>query len=275
MKCNSEFSTLRKLLRHGTLSKEQEAELAIRAKGGDDKAREKLILSNLRFAFRVAQSAFCPASVSREDLFSVAIKALVVAIDKYDPSRGRFAAFSIWLMRENINELVAQFGMGPCRIPNRRRVKLLKLRRAFERHLDNGTDPCIESLAGEVGLKRKTAAAFLCLGNPIQLDAPISLSEDGVFSDIVAGEDGRLSLNGHENAEFVECILSSLGQRERAVICDRFGIGSDRPQTYQEIGDKMGVSIEGVRQIEFKALRKLREHHPEVRMMRGLTRMAA
>lgn len=245
------------------LSAREEADLAVRARAGDDKARQLMMEANIRLVMSIARRYTC-RSMAFEDLVQEGIIGLLEAINKFDVSRGnRFSTYATYWIRQAIVRAIEKQDRL-IRLPIYGCDATRKLERA-EKSLGErlGRPPTTEELARETGFAQRLIAALVLLGqDPLSLDAMVGADEDTAFGELmrdaeaVDPEDG--ALRALDRAELLDQV-DALEPKEKLVIQKRFGLFDGRMYTLKEIADQLRMSREGVRHVQTRALRKLRE----------------
>jgi len=247
------------------LSATHEALLAERVERGDQDARNQLIEANLRLVVSIAKKYVGPG-IALEDLIEEGNIGLIRAVSKFDYRRGfRFSTYATWWIRQAIVQAV-QENTCPVRLPLHvvEEAKCLKrLRRQLYQEL--GCEPTLQMLAQQLGVTAERIGQLLIwTENPFSLDAPLSEEEKNTLGDTIEdnSKDAPTNLvDQHILREELERILGQLNTYERQVIELRFGLVDDHDHTLEEVGKKLKVTRERVRQIEERAIRKLR--HPQ------------
>jgi RNA polymerase primary sigma factor len=244
------------------LTAEEEKELGRRVQKGDREALQKLIESNLRFVIKISKK-YRKSGLPFLDLINEGNIGLMEAARRFDPDRGvRFTSYAVWWIRQAILHYLSQasqvFRVSPktANILYRVATTLAK-----KRSQENET-PTREALAAEIGVtQNELNAALEAAAGTLSLDHPIDESGDLVLGDTL--EQNRVlsadisTVNQHLKEQIGES-LGSLTQMEEKVLRLRFGLDDDDPLTLKEIGDRMNLSRERIRQIEAQALGKLR-----------------
>ena len=244
------------------LTAEEEIELARRTAEGDREARERLITANLRLAAAVA-GKYKGRGMSMEDLIQEANTGLTLAADKFDYTKGcRFSTYAVYWIAETVMRAISKQGRS-VRLPQHLTDMKRRLDKA-ERQLTSslGRAPKAEELARELGMTvGKLEWIRSASREAVSLDAPAGEDGDACTGDFVPDAE---SLTPYEQAERkLRCeavmeALDRLAPREKQVLILRYGFGGGRECTLEELGRRFGLTRERVRQIEQKALRKLR-----------------
>ncbi len=241
------------------LSREQEVDLARRIAAGDETAKQRLIESNLRLVVQVARR-YRNRGLPLSDLIEEGNIGLIRAVEKFDPSRGtRFSTYGTWWIRQAIARALANQARM-IRLPVHVEVLLGRYTRAQKRLTQElGRTPTADELAKALGTTVEEVEELEEIRqHPVSLDAPAG-EDSGRLSDIVADDapqPGVASLF-RRRADLVS-VLDDLAANERTVLRRRFGLDADAPETLEQIGRRLGLSRERVRQIEASGLRKLR-----------------
>ena len=246
--------------RYPLLTKEQEVELAKRIERGDMDAKEQMINSNLRLVISIAKR-YQGHGLSLLDLVQEGIIGLIRAVEKFDWRRGfKFSTYATWWIRQAVARALADKART-IRMPVHIVERLQKINRA-DRQLwtQLGREPTLDEIADEASLTVQQVLEVRAAARAsTSLDAPVGDGEDAVFGDFVAG-DGPLPEETVElnlRSEALRHALAALPQREREVVVMRYGLTGAEPQTLEEIGRRLGLTRERVRQIELESLRRL------------------
>ncbi len=251
---------LNEIARYRLLTAEEEVDLAQRIEEGDERAKEKMINSNLRLVVFVAKK-YQNQGLSLLDLIQEGILGLIRAVEKFDWRKGfKFSTYATWWIRQAIGRAI-QNQARTIRIPvhvTERERKLERVERDFREEF--GRSPSDEELAAAAGVTlkqldevREAARIVTSLDKPVGDDGETSLAELVLRGPGELDEEVQVSLN----QDHLRAAVASLGQRERDVIRLRYGIGGGEPQTLEKIAGQLGVSRKRVRDIESKALNKL------------------
>ncbi len=243
------------------LNAEQERDIAQRMADGDEEAKEMLINSNLRLVVSIAKK-YMNRGLSLLDLIQEGNLGLIKAVDKFDYTKGfKFSTYATWWIRQAITRAIADQART-IRIPVHMVETINKLTRV-QRQLvqDLGREPTTEELAKEMGMEPAKIREIQKISqDPISIDKPVGEEEDSHLVDFISNDE--LAAPEEEVArillkEDLIKALNSLTERERKVIELRFGLKDGIPMTLEQVGKKLGVTRERIRQIEAKAIRKL------------------
>jgi RNA polymerase primary sigma factor len=255
---------LREAGRHPLLTAAQEVELSKRIERGDMQAKQRMIQSNLRLVVSIAKN-YRNQGLPFLDLIQEGTLGLIRAVEKFDWRRGyKFSTYATWWIRQAVARALADKART-IRMPVHIVERLQKLNKA-ERILwtQLGREPTLEEIAEEASLPLDQAKEVKAAAHAsTSLDQPVGDQEDAVFGDFVAGD-------GPSPDEQVEVLLRSqalaralaaLGERERKVLILRYGLDNSEPKTLEEIGRRLDLTRERVRQIEGQALKRLSRLH--------------
>ena len=252
------------------LTYDEEYELALKAKNGDKKAREKLINANLRFVVSVAKK-FRGQGMPLEDLINEGNIGLMTAVDKFEPEKGyHFISYAVWWVRQAILKALAEQSR-PVRLPLNRSNELIQIVRAKNDliHKKGISDPTVDEIAVASGLDVTLVKNLLeVTRDMISFDSPIKGDEEGDSSYFDFVEDKTQSpeddVVNHMMEKDVRGLLSVLGDKERDIIEKRYGFNGNEPMSLKAIGDEYNLTKERIRQIEKAALQKLRNNGESV-----------
>jgi RNA polymerase primary sigma factor len=266
---------LKEISAYPLLKREDEIELAIRIKQGEEEALDKLVRSNLRFVVSVAKK-YQNQGVALGDLINEGNLGLILAAHKFDETKGiKFISYAVWWIRQAILQALAEQSRI-VRVPLNRAGALHRIGRRSSTLLQElGREPTLEELADELDLSEDEVERTLAISQThLSLDAPLTPGEDNRLLDYLpdqlsAGPDDETYERALTNT--VEEALGSLKEREARVLRLYFGLEDGRdPMTLEEIGSMLGITRERVRQIKEKALVRLR-HASRARYLETFT----
>ena len=255
---------LKEIGRVPLLSAEEEIELATRMGQGDNYARKRLSEANLRLVVSIAKR-YVGRGMQFLDLIQEGNLGLIKAVEKFDYTKGfKFSTYATWWIRQAITRAIADQART-IRIPVHMVETINKVKKVTSQLLHkNGHDPSAEEIAAELDMPvDKVREIMRVAQEPVSLETPIGEEEDSHLGDFIQDDDAPAPAEVASNTllkEQLGDVLGTLTDREEKVLRLRFGLEDGRSRTLEEVGKEFNVTRERIRQIEAKALRKLR--HP-------------
>ena len=251
------------LKKHPPLTREEEVVLLDQVKAGNERAKQRLILANLRFVVAVAKRYKHINEVPFEELIAVGNLGLMRAAQRFDCAKNvRFISYAVWWIRQAMIQVVSSHA-NPIRLPLNRvhtTLKLKKIEESLTKKLNR--KPTLEELADSAMMRPQDLQRFIRdIPNVVSMDStPVDSEEDLFLRDVITDTDYDPLAEAEKRAldQELEEALSCLTDKERIVVNHRFGLNDTRSYTLEEIGKLLGVTRERVRQIEAQALDKLR-----------------
>ena len=253
---------LREIGRIPLLTPKQEIELARKIRNGDRNARTLMINSNLRLVVTIAKD-YANRGLPLLDVIAEGNIGLMTAVDRFEPSKGaKLSTYAAWWIRQSIKRALSNQSKT-IRLPVHLGDKIAKIHRvAFQMSQELGRDPTDDELAEETGIASAKVSQLKTVSiRPTSLDAPINDDDLTVFGETVGDEEGSTpfeSLRDKDLHDRVDGLLDVLDDRERKIISQRFGFDGGKRKTLEEVGEKLGVTRERIRQLQNSALSKLR-----------------
>ena len=255
---------LKEIGRINLLTSDEEFEYAKRAEEGDEEAKKMLAESNLRLVVSIAKR-YVGRGMLFLDLIQEGNIGLMKAVDKFDPTKGyKFSTYATWWIRQAITRAIADQART-IRVPVHMVEtinKLARVQRQLTQELNR--EPTDEEIAKKLGITvEKVREVYKISQDPVSLETPIGEEEDSHLGDFIQDDNVPVPADAATFTllkEQLEEVLGTLTEREQKVLILRFGLEDGRARTLEEVGKEFNVTRERIRQIEAKALRKLR--HP-------------
>ena len=244
------------------LTSKEEAVLARRIRCGDEDARNALVEANLRFVVSVAKE-YRHRGLALAELINAGNVGLITAAERFDETRGfKFISYAVWWIRQSI--LQALMEQSTVRMPVNRLDMLAKISRTSDAMRQEGKAPSLHAVAATLGFSEREVEQTLVTGQPVRsLDAPFDDGEERCLLDCLCDEEqasAEEQMLEFTLQEDIAMVLEGLSEREAEVLRLYYGLGRDRALTLDQIGTRIRLTRERVRQIKELALSKLR--HP-------------
>ena len=255
---------LKEIGRVPLLSSDEEVELAQRMAEGDVYAKKRLAEANLRLVVSIAKR-YVGRGMQFLDLIQEGNLGLIKAVDKFDYTKGfKFSTYATWWIRQAITRAIADQART-IRIPVHMVETINKVKKVSSQLLhENGHEPTADEISAALDMPvDKVREIMRVAQEPVSLETPIGEEEDSHLGDFIPDEDAPVPAEAASHTllkEQLGSVLKTLTPREAKVLSLRFGLDDGRPRTLEEVGKEFNVTRERIRQIEAKALRKLR--HP-------------
>lgn len=255
---------LKEIGRVPLLSADEEVELAIRMEEGDENAKKRLAEANLRLVVSIAKR-YVGRGMHFLDLIQEGNLGLIKAVEKFDYTKGfKFSTYATWWIRQAITRAIADQART-IRIPVHMVETINKVKKTSSQLLHkNGHEPSPEEIAQELDMTVDKVREIMRISQePVSLETPIGEEEDSHLGDFIPDDDAPAPAEAASHIllrEQLSEVLATLTEREEKVLRLRFGLEDGRSRTLEEVGKEFNVTRERIRQIEAKALRKLR--HP-------------
>ncbi len=245
-------------------TREEEKKLAEEIKKGNQQALNRLVEGNLRFVVKVAQD-YVGYGLSFADLITEGNLGLIEAAKRFDPSRGvKFVSYGVWWIRQSILRGLSEQSRT-IRLPIKQGDLLAKLNRIYHEYIQEkgGQEPSLEDLADRLGMKEEQLRQILEVARePLSLDAPMMEDDNATLMNIISSKNNLGPEETLVNLTLIEelnKLLNEMNPREALILRLRYGIGEEGPMTLEQIGKRLNLSRERIRQIEQQAKAKLKK----------------
>lgn len=245
------------------LTADQEKELAIKYQAGDKRAKDKLVISNLRLVVMAAKRYSVKTNLPFDDLVQEGNIGLMRAVDTFDPAKGwRFSTYAMFWIKQGISRAVVNNSRA-IRIP----VHMVELKSKYNKAQKMLSEtlqrePTTEEIAKYLNIEvKKIKELETLIKDPVSLNTALNDEDDGTLEDLIADPSQERPEDKFDNelrAKAINQVLETLGEREKNVIIARFGLNGTRAKTLEEIAAEYKLTKERIRQIEQSALHKLR-----------------
>lgn len=253
------FKDLRKIEQ---ISGAKQTELAVKAKAGDKAAMDKLIKCNLRFVLTIAKE-YQYGNIDIEDLINEGNIGLIKAIERFDETKGfKFISYAVWWVRQSIMQFIYENG-NMVRLPINKINAIGKVNKATEKlHHELDREPTSEEIQAFTKFSAEDVkSTYIDSARCFSIDQKINEDSESEFGDVIPGEtleDIEGKLNGESLKYEINTVLNTLTEREIHILNFYFGLNGSQEMSLKEIGDKLGLTNERVRQVKELALKKLR-----------------
>ena len=254
---------LQEVSHYGLITPDEEIRLARKAQKGNVKAIQALCRANLRFVISVAKK-YQGRGLPLGDLIQQGNLGLVTAATKFDPAHGvKFISYAVWWIRQAIVSALAHHGRS-VRVPLNRAAELSKILKTRQQlNVDLDREPTTEEIGRRLDLSNETVEMLEALNaGEVRLDAPVGDSENSSLVERFVNEDATTAVAEVEQRllrEEIDEALGTLRERDAVVIRFYYGLRGEKEHTLEEIGKKLGITRERVRQLRDRALKELRE----------------
>ncbi|MBC2855799.1 MAG: RNA polymerase sigma factor RpoD/SigA [Cetobacterium sp.] len=250
---------LKEISHYPLLSKEEERTYSLKAKEGDSEAKDRIVISNLRLVVSVAKK-YSNLGIPLLDLIQEGNIGLIKAVEKFDPYLERkFSTYAMFWIKQSILRYIS-CNRGLIRFPTYIYDNISKIKKSIQRYrVENTSDPCIEFIALEIGMKKKDVEKYLDILEQSLNSLEETCGENGDYHSIIPGDD-YLEENIIEEESKSELIknLECLTPNEKEVIIHRYGLFDKKILTLEEIGNCLNLTRERIRQIQIRAIDKLK-----------------
>lgn len=262
------FSYMQSISKTPLLTVEEEVELANKIKQGDQKAREKMIASNLRLVVKIARD-YMNFGLPLMDLVSEGNIGLVKAVERFDPYKGgKLSTYASWWIKQSIKRALANHSKT-IRVPVHLVDRISIMRKTIKKLTESlGREPCDEEIGYAMEIPTNKIAHLKSISSqPRSLDAPVNDESDTSFGDLV-GDEKQLSpfedLDTKMQSMDIQSVVNQLEPREAEIIKLRFGLDGSKAMTLEEVGEKFQVTRERIRQLQNDSIRKMRNLLTEI-----------
>jgi RNA polymerase primary sigma factor len=243
------------------LTAEEEKELGRRVKEGDNDALQKLVEANLRFVIKISKK-YRGFGLSFLDLINEGNLGLMEAAKRFDPDKNvRFTSYAVWWIRQAILHALTSMG-HPLRLPAKISNTMYRMGKTItKKTAELNRRPTLQEIAADMGMDEKELSAMVeVAGGATSLSQPLDEEGDLRLEDVLPDEISSVQddLESQFLNKHIDEVMERLEDNERKILTLRFGLEDGQPHTLKEIGDSMGLSRERIRQIEAKALNKIR-----------------